>query len=57
MLSASGALGTVGNALVGIDGGIRAAIDLRALVVKVLPPQPKFVPIKKVVVPKKAPTK
>ena len=54
VLSASGALGTVGNALIGIDGGIRAAVDLRTLVTKAFPPKPKFVPLKPVVIPKKA---
>ena len=41
---------TTGNALVGIDGAIRAIIDLKTIIAKMIPP-PKFVPIKQVVVP------
>ena len=58
LVQASGALSTTGSALIGIDSAIKAVIDLKALAAKVLPP-PKFVPIKKVVVPptRKMPTK
>ena len=57
-MQASGALSTTGSALIGIDSAIKAVIDLRAIVAKALPP-PKFVPIKKVVIPppRKMPTK
>ena len=48
----AGILSTVGSALIGIDSGIRATIDLKALAAKIIPPQkPKFVPIKPVYIP------
>ena len=58
LVQASGALSTTGSALIGIDSAIKAVIDLRSIVAKALPP-PKFVPIKKVVIPpaRKMPTK
>ena len=59
LVQTSGVLSTTGSALIGIDNAIRATIDLRTIVAKMVPP-PKFVPIKPVVVPpmKKAmPTK
>ena len=56
----AGILSTVGSALIGIDSGIRATIDLKAIVAKVVAPRPKFVPIKPVTIPTmptKAPVK
>jgi hypothetical protein len=48
----AGVLSTVGSALIGIDSGIRATIDLKALASKIIPPSPpKFVPIKPVFIP------
>lgn len=57
-MQASGALSTTGSALIGIDSAIKAVIDLRAMAAKLASP-PKFVPIKKVVIPpaRKMPTK
>ena len=54
LVQTSGILSTAGSALIGIDSAIRATIDLKALVAKIAPPKPKFVPIKPVVIPKKA---
>ena len=54
LVSTSGVLSTVGTALVGVDSAIRAAIDLKKIVAKIAPAPPKFVPIKPVVIPKKA---
>lgn len=52
LVSTSGALGTAGTALIGIDNAIRATIDLKAMAAKVFPPpKPKFVKIKPVVIP------
>lgn len=59
LVQTSGVMSTVGSALVGVDSAIRATIDLKTIIAKIVPP-PKFVPIKQVVVPptKKAiPTK
>jgi hypothetical protein len=50
LVQSSGIMTTTGNALVGIDGAIRAIIDLKTIIAKMIPP-PKFVPIKQVVVP------
>ena len=50
LVQASGGLSTAGSALIGIDNAIKATIDLKALVAKIVPPQ-KIVPIKPVVVP------
>ena len=52
LVQSSGIISTVGSALIGIDGAIKATIDLKSIVAKVLPPPtPKFVQIKKVVIP------
>ena len=58
LVQASGGLSTAGSALIGIDNAIKAVIDLKTIVAKIIPP-PKFVPIKPVVVPKpkRMPTK
>ena len=56
LVQSSGIMTTAGNTLVGIDGAIRAIIDLKSIVAKIVPP-PKFVPIKPVVIPKKMPAK
>ena len=56
LVQASGALSTAGSALIGIDNAIKATIDLKTIVAKIIPP-PKFVPIKPIVVPKRMPTK
>jgi hypothetical protein len=50
LVQSSGVLSTAGSALIGIDNAIRATIDLKALVAKIVPPA-KIVPIKPVVVP------
>lgn len=57
-MQASGALSATGSALIGLDNGIKAVIDLKSIAAKILPP-PKFVPIKQVVIPpvRKMPTK
>ena len=56
LIQASGVLSTAGSALIGIDSAIRATIDLKVLAAKIIPPpKPKFVPIKPVTIPKKAP--
>jgi hypothetical protein len=52
LAQAGGVISTVGSALIGIDSGIRAVIDLKTIVAKVIPPpKPKFVPIKPVMIP------
>ena len=56
LVQASGALSTAGSALIGIDNAIKATIDLKTIIAKIIPP-PKFVPIKPIVVPKRMPTK
>jgi hypothetical protein len=53
LLQTSGALTTAGSALIGIDNAIKATIDIRAIVARIVPPA-KIVPIKPVVIPKKA---
>ena len=50
LVQTSGVLSTAGSALIGIDNAIRATIDLKAMVAKIVPPA-KIVPIKPVVVP------
>ena len=56
LVQTSGGLSTAGSALIGIDNAIKATIDLKAIVAKIVPPA-KIVPIKPVVVPKRMPTK
>ena len=51
LAQAAGILSTVGSALIGIDSGIRATIDLKALAAKVIAPKPRFIPIKPVMIP------
>ena len=49
---ASGILGNVGTAIIGVDNTITAVIDLKKMVAKIIPPRkPNFVPIKKVIIP------
>ena len=50
LVQTSGVLSTAGSALIGVDNAIRATIDLKAMVAKIIPPA-KIVPIKKVVIP------
>lgn len=53
LVQASGGLSTAGSALIGIDNAVKATIDLKTLVAKIIPPpKTKFVPIKPVVIPK-----
>ena len=49
VVQASGGLSLAGNALVGLDNAIKGIVDIRAMLAP--KPTPKFVPIKKVVVP------
>ena len=56
LVQTSGTLSTVGSALIGVDNAIKATIDLKAMVAKIVPPV-KIVPIKPVVVPQRMPTK
>lgn len=50
LVQTSGVLSTAGSALIGIDNAIKATIDLKAIVAKIIPPA-KIVPIKPVVIP------
>lgn len=39
LVQASGVLSTAGSALIGIDNAIKATIDLKKIVAKIVPPQ------------------
>ena len=53
LVQASGAISTTGSALIGIDNAIKATIDLRAVVAKIIPPA-KIVPLHPIIIPPRA---